>query len=107
MRFFLFLTLSVLLHSLVLACVMVFFEQPLFKTQPDVAPLALEIRTFTIHESYPTKSEEVLGKKVEQTPKPLPRPKPKAIKKQVVAPIKESVKKTEVLVKNESKNISA
>lgn len=103
MRFFLFLTLSVLLHSLVLACVMVFFEQPLFKTQPDVAPLALEIRTFTIHESYPTKSEEVLGKKVEQTPKPLPRPKPKAIQKQVVAPIKESVKKTEVLVKDEAK----
>jgi len=105
MRFFLFFTLSALLHSLVFACVRVFFEEPLLKTHHPEAPLALDIRTFTIHESNPSKRKEVLGKNVEQTPKPLPISKPKAIQKQVVAPIKEPHKKAEVLLKDEAKTL--
>jgi len=83
------------MHSIVLACVMIFFKQPLLKSELAVAPLALDIRTFTVIEPHHEKIEEEPVKKIEQTPKP--KPTPKVIKKQVIAPIKEPLKKTEAL----------
>ena len=77
------------MHSIVLACVMIFFQQPLLKNEPDVAPLALDIRTFTVIEPH--------HEKIKQTPTP------KVVKKQVVVPVNEPLKKTEVVSVNEKK----
>ena len=91
------------MHSIVLACVMIFFKQPLLKNEPDVAPLALDIRTFTVIEPHPEKIEEEPVKKIEQTP--TPKPTPKVIKKQVIAQVKVPVKKPEVLNVEEEKTL--
>lgn len=95
MRFYLFLALSTLIHSMVLACVLVFFEEhTLFKKEPVVAPITLDIRTFTVVE--PRHEEEPIPK-VAQTVKVVPAPK--VMKKQVIA--QEPLKKQEVLKADE------